>query len=123
MLETPDGSTRERAISLRAADLSYAEIGRRLGVSTQRVWAILNPKRSKRAQDKVAPATIAMMQFSGGMMLTPRDVSQLLGVHPNTVRRWSNKAILKCYRIGPRGDRRFLRKDIDAFVKEAREDE
>jgi len=78
----------------------------------------LNPKRSKQAQDKVAPATIAMMRFSGGMMLTTRDVSQFLGVHSNTVRRWSNKAILKCYRLGSRGDRRFRRDDIDAFLKE-----
>ncbi len=39
-------------------------------------------------------------------MLTPRQVADLLGLHPNTVRRWSKKGILKSYRISPRGDRR-----------------
>ncbi|MCL0039074.1 helix-turn-helix domain-containing protein, partial [Dehalococcoidia bacterium] len=40
-------------------------------------------------------------------MLTTSDVARLLNVHINTVRRWSNQGILKAYRIGSRGDRRF----------------
>ncbi len=40
-----------------------------------------------------------------------RDLARLLGLHPNTVRRWSNQGLLKAYRIGPRGDRRFRRED------------
>ena len=47
-----------------------------------------------------------------GPMLTVREVAQFLNIHNNTVRRWSNKGILKAYRIGPRGDRRFKREDI-----------
>jgi excisionase family DNA binding protein len=50
-------------------------------------------------------------------MLTTGDVSLLLGLHPNTVRRWGQKGILKVYRIGPRGYRRFRREDIDTFLK------
>ena len=49
-------------------------------------------------------------------MLTIGEVTQLLNVHINTVRRWSNQGILKAYRIGHRGDRRFREEDIASFL-------
>ena len=49
-------------------------------------------------------------------MLTTGGVAQLLGAHPNTVRHWSENGILKSYRIGPRGDRRFRKEDMDDFL-------
>ena len=49
-------------------------------------------------------------------MLTVQDVANLLHVHVNTVRRWSDNDILKAYRITRRGDRRFQRKDIEDFL-------
>jgi excisionase family DNA binding protein len=55
-------------------------------------------------------------------MLTANGVAHLLNVHINTVRRWSNRGILKAYRIGPRGDRRFKREDIESFLIEKPED-
>lgn len=51
-------------------------------------------------------------------MLTTSEVADLLHVHINTVRRWSNQGILKAYRIGPRGDRRFRKEDVDRFLEE-----
>ncbi len=54
-------------------------------------------------------------------MLTASDVARLLNVHMNTVRRWTNKGILKTYRIGPRGDRRFRQEDIAIFLIEQSE--
>jgi excisionase family DNA binding protein len=51
-------------------------------------------------------------------MLTVRDVASLLSVDINTVRRWTNRGILKVYRIGPRGDRRFRQEDIALFLTE-----
>jgi len=45
-------------------------------------------------------------------MLTTSGVAKMLHIHINTVRRWSNQGILKPYRLGPRGDRRFKRDDI-----------
>ncbi|MBT9141592.1 MAG: hypothetical protein DDT30_02192 [Dehalococcoidia bacterium] len=49
-------------------------------------------------------------------MLTVSDVAYLLNVHINTVRRWSNQRILKSYRVGSRGDRRFRQGDIADFL-------
>ena len=51
-------------------------------------------------------------------MLTVGDAARLLNVHINTVRRWSNNGILKVYRIGPRGDRRFRHEDIASFLSQ-----
>jgi excisionase family DNA binding protein len=51
-------------------------------------------------------------------MLTTSEVARLLNVHINTVRRWSNQGILKTYRIGSRGDRRFYREDITGFLSD-----
>ena len=51
-------------------------------------------------------------------MLTTSDVARLLNVHINTVRRWTNQGIVRAYRVGSRGDRRFRREDIASFLSE-----
>ncbi|MCK4331342.1 MAG: helix-turn-helix domain-containing protein [Dehalococcoidia bacterium] len=51
-------------------------------------------------------------------MLTASELARLLNLHINTVRRWSNRGILKAYRVGPRGDRRFRKGDVDNFLAE-----
>ena len=51
-------------------------------------------------------------------MLTVKEVSQLLHVHSNTLRRWSDQGVIKAYRIGPRGDRRFRAEDIAVLLLE-----
>jgi excisionase family DNA binding protein len=51
-------------------------------------------------------------------MLTVTEVADLLHVHPNTLRRWSNKGIIRTYRINQRGDRRFKREEIVRFLAE-----
>ena len=49
-------------------------------------------------------------------MLTTAELSQLLNVHPSTLRRWSNEGIIRTYRIGSRADRRFRKDDVDRFL-------
>ena len=51
-------------------------------------------------------------------MLTVRETSHLLHIHPNTLRRWSQYGIIRAYRIGPRGDRRFKPEDVAALFEE-----
>ena len=97
-------SKRDEVMNLRKAGLTYVEIGERAGgISKERVRQILkgNPKPKPRLK----------------IMLTTGEVSQLLGVHINTVRRWSRIGKLPAYRISTRGDRRFKREDIDSFLR------
>ena len=49
-------------------------------------------------------------------LLTVREVADLLHVHTNTARRWSDLGLIKSYRVGPRGDRRFRAEDLDSFI-------
>ena len=49
-------------------------------------------------------------------MMTISEASKILHVHPNTLRRWSDKGIIKSYCITHRGDRRFMARDIDQFL-------
>jgi len=50
-------------------------------------------------------------------MLTTTEAARLLYVHPNTVRQWTKKGLIRAYRLGTRGDRRFNRKDIERFIR------
>lgn len=61
---------------------------------------------------------MANNNYQMGGMLTVREVSRLLHVHSNTLRRWSDEGIVKAYRIGPRGDRRFRAEDIAVLLLE-----
>lgn len=45
-------------------------------------------------------------------LLTLREASEILKCHPNTLRLWDKKGILKAVRIGERGDRRYRREDV-----------
>lgn len=45
-------------------------------------------------------------------VLTMRQVSELLNVHPNTLRQWDAKGVLPAIRIGVRGDRRYKKQDV-----------
>ena len=43
----------------------------------------------------------------------------MLGVHPNTVRAWSDAGRLRYYRINDRGDRRYRLNDLQRFLAAA----
>jgi two-component system, OmpR family, phosphate regulon sensor histidine kinase PhoR len=45
-------------------------------------------------------------------VLTIRQAAALLGVHPETLRRWDAQGKLRSRRVGPRGTRRYARQDI-----------
>ena len=103
-----DAKTRRTQIAkMSKAGLTQSEIGRKLGIGRERVRQILNGRSSKkeRLSDLDTP-------------LSTGDVARLLNIHPNTVRRWSSRGILKTYRVGPRGDRRFRRADVETLIEE-----
>jgi len=97
---------RDEAVGLREAGLTYKEIARRWGISKERVRQIVRGNPPQRKDD-----------LGSRIMLTTSDVAYLLGIHVNTVRRWSEEGALKAYRLGHRGDRRFRREDIDSFLE------
>jgi excisionase family DNA binding protein len=49
-------------------------------------------------------------------MLTVREVAVLVHIHVNTLRRWSDRGLLKAYQINRRGDRRFRQGDVALFL-------
>jgi DNA-binding transcriptional MerR regulator len=49
-------------------------------------------------------------------VLTITDVSGMLGIHQNTVRRWSDMGLIRCFRVSQRGDRRYKYEDIANFL-------
>ena len=100
-------SRRHEVVKLKETGLAYAEIGRRLGITRERVRQILKGIPAPQKPD-----------LHSRVMLTTSDVAQLIGLHPNTVRRWNRRGILKSYRVGARGDRRFRREEVDAFLNE-----
>ena len=51
--------------------------------------------------------------------LSVTKAARLLGVHPNTVRAWSDAGRLRYYRINPRGDRRYRLGDLQRFLAAA----
>ena len=53
-------------------------------------------------------------------MLTVGQASHLFSIHGNTLRLWNSEGLIIAYRVGPRGDRRFKREDVDALLVEAR---
>ena len=54
---------------------------------------------------------------ASSQMLTLSEVASLINVHANSVRRWSDLGLLKCYRIGIRGDRRFKPDEVREFIE------
>ena len=105
--------------------VTYAKIAHILGISRERVRQIANRNKanSKKRRPRVTTSTILdALPNDVETMLTASDVANLLNLHINTVRRWSNQGVLKAYRIGSRGDRRFRQEDVDSFLSEQLKD-
>jgi excisionase family DNA binding protein len=51
-------------------------------------------------------------------MLSVSAVCQILHIHPNTLRRWTNQGWIKCIRLGKAKHRRYRNNDIQAFLSE-----
>ena len=66
-----------------------------------------------------APATVAR---PGDATLTVTKAARVLGVHPNTIRAWSDAGRVRYYRINERGDRRYRLTDLQHFLAAAASD-
>jgi excisionase family DNA binding protein len=102
----------ERLASLRNRGLTYQEIGQALGVSRQRIADVLSPNR------RIDPVSAKKTHSAGPHgLLSATAAARLLGVHPNTIRRWSDDGLIHAYRVGTRLDRRFRRTDLEKFLE------
>src|SRR5680860_270908 len=59
-----------------------------------------------------------MAQDGRQALLSVAQAAALLGVHPNTVRAWTDVGRLTAYRINSRGDRRFRPDDVERLLVE-----
>lgn len=51
-------------------------------------------------------------------LISIQEAAEMLGVHPETLRRWDRSGKLKAIKIGERGDRRFSKTDILKLLNE-----
>ena len=49
-------------------------------------------------------------------LLSVGQAAEVLSVHPDTLRRWAAKGLLRAYRVGPRRDRRFHRSEVVRLI-------
>ena len=54
-------------------------------------------------------------------LVSVAQAAALLGVHPNTIRSWTEAGRLAAFRINSRGDRRYRRSDVEALLAEGAE--
>ncbi len=54
-----------------------------------------------------------------GQLLTIEEAAQYLNVSKTTLRRWTKSGRMPCSRVGAKGERRFLKTDLDASLKAA----
>lgn len=50
-------------------------------------------------------------------LITIREAAELLGVHPETLRRWDNEGKLRAVRIGEFGHRKYNKEEIEKLLK------
>jgi diguanylate cyclase (GGDEF)-like protein/excisionase family DNA binding protein len=65
------------------------------------------------------PSSAGRSSRPGDATLSVTKAARVLGVHPNTVRAWSDAGRLRYYRINDRGDRRYRQADLQRFLAAA----
>jgi excisionase family DNA binding protein len=51
-------------------------------------------------------------------LLRIREAAEILGVNPETLRRWDREGRLNAVIVSKRGDRRYKEEDIQKFIKD-----
>lgn len=92
----------ERMRRMQDQGLTCAQIAEVEGISTQKLAQALQGVKNKCRLPK---------------WLSSSAAAAYLGVHPNTLRRWTYKGRISCLRLAnTRRDRRYRRQDLDQFL-------
>jgi len=51
-------------------------------------------------------------------LLKIREAAEMLGINPETLRRWDNQGRLQAVRMGKRKDRRYKLEDLQKIIEE-----
>ena len=109
-LKSSASLTRQQIVNLRIGGLTYAAIGRELNISGGFAKKLIREAGGAQSRKSI-PGDITHV------LLTTSQAAKLLNVHTNTVRRWADSGLLTTYRIGSRGDRRYLMADISRLLR------
>ncbi len=60
-------------------------------------------------------------ELQAAPLMTMREVCELFRVSPSAIKRWDETGALKAIRINSRGDRRYRRDVIEAFINDRQE--
>ncbi len=60
-------------------------------------------------------------ELDPSLLLTVGQASEVLNLHPNTVRRWADNGTIPAVRVGPRGDRRLSVSGLRVYTEKQRE--
>lgn len=88
---------KDRIRLMREHGMTYSHISDIEGISEQQVRWILNKQSA--------------------LALSIASAARLVGIHPNTLRRWAKEGKVKYYRVGSRGDRRFKKQDVERLLR------
>lgn len=50
-------------------------------------------------------------------LLRIKEAAEILGINPETLRRWDNQGRLQAVRMGKRKDRRYKLEDLQRFIE------
>ena len=105
-------SPAERRAGRRRGDPGLSPIGRKCEVEPNSAEPH-NPRL-----EQAGPA-MTLARHPADATLSVTKAARLLGVHPNTIRAWSDQGRLRFYRINARGDRRYRLGDLQRFLAQA----
>jgi DNA-binding CsgD family transcriptional regulator len=101
-------SKREEVLKMHAQGLSFAEIGRQLGISRERVRQLARPTVA--TQRRPAEAMVHER------MLNTTEIARRCGITVHAVRSWVRTGKLPAFQSDPRCHLRFQPKDVEDFL-------
>ena len=92
-------------------DFGEVQLSEAIGLASEAAEILRQQQRPDMAAAVEALRTAALVTTEES--LTPSQVARLIGRHRNTVRNWVNQGLIRAAKIGPRGDLRVPRSEVE----------